>query len=654
MTEPSIFFAEVNERQGVFHRRAFLLGGFAGVGLVALGGRLAHLQLIETQRYEKLSASNQFNFKLTPPPRGLIVDRNGVVLASNRPNFRLMVAKDKGVDPKATLKTLAEYVPLDDGRQTRLLREISNAPRKSPVQIMEDMSWEQFSAINIRAPELPGVTADMGEVRVYPYGGAFAHVIGYVAKVNKSDLTTTGPNADPILLNPGFRIGRQGVEEAFDLALRGKPGAQKVEVDANGHEVSADPAGDIKAIPGKEIVLTLDSDIQNRAMEVFGDESGAAVMMDCRNGDILCLFSGPSFDANRFVRGLTGAEYRALALYERKPLFNKALTATYPPGSTFKTMVALAALENGYDPKTVHVCGKVWFWGGRPWHCDEAHGALDLTGAIAKSCDIYFYQCALAVGPDKIAKTAREFGLGQIFDIGIPGQKPGLVPDTAYKRRTFKKDPVWHPGETPSMGIGQGYTHLNPLQLCVQAARLANGRKALHPRLVHSVGGVVQPSGAAFGDLPFSTEHLDFVRNAMVVVTTSGTGARFGDLGLGGVRMAGKTGTAQARSYAGGTGVHDRNGAWILRDHSWFIAFAPTDEPRYAMSVLVEHGGFGATSAAPRAREIMRVALLKDPELRARIEKPLPMPELPPTTTDPDVVDPAMVNPQAGVGTPTT
>ena len=206
MAEPSIFFAEVNERQGVFHRRAFLLGGFAGVGLLALGGRLAHLQLIETQRYEKLSASNQFNFKLMPPPRGLIVDRNGVVLASNRPNFRLMVAKDKGIDPKETLKTLAEFVPLDDARQARLLRDISNAPRRSPVQIMEDMSWEQFSAINIRAPELPGVTADMGEVRVYPYGGAFAHVIGYVAKVNKSDLRPTGPNADPIMLHPGFRI----------------------------------------------------------------------------------------------------------------------------------------------------------------------------------------------------------------------------------------------------------------------------------------------------------------------------------------------------------------------------------------------------------------------------------------------------------------
>src|ERR1700754_313491 len=266
MATPHIFFEEVNERQGVFHRRAFLLGGFAGAGILALGARLAHLQLVETQRYEKLSASNQFNFKLMPPPRGIIVDRNGVVLASNRPNFRLMVARDKGVDPAQTLKTLANFVPLDDQRQARLVKDISRAPKRSPVSIMEDMSWDQFSAINIRAPELPGVTADMGEVRVYPYGGAFAHVIGYVAKVNKTDLTPTGPNADPILLNPGFRIGRQGVEQAFDLDLRGKPGAQKVEVDANGHEVATDPAGDIKAIPGKEIVLTLATNIQNRAM----------------------------------------------------------------------------------------------------------------------------------------------------------------------------------------------------------------------------------------------------------------------------------------------------------------------------------------------------------------------------------------------------
>jgi len=634
MAEPSIYFEEVNQRQGAFHRRAFLLGGFAGAGMLALGGRLAQLQLVQTQRFEKMSASNQFNFKLMPPPRGLIVDRNGVVLATNRPNFRLLVARDKNMDVPQTLHTLAEFVPIDEKRQLRLAKDIAAAPKRAPVEVAEDMSWEQFSAINLREPELPGVTAEMGEVRVYPQGGAFTHVVGYVAKVNKDDITETGPNSEPIMLNPGFRIGKQGVEKAFDLQLRGKPGARKVEVDASGREVRADPNGDIPAVPGQEIRLTLDADIQQRAMEVFGAESGAAVMMDCRSGDILCMFSGPSFDANRFVHGLTGAEYRQLAQYERKPLFNKALTATYPPGSTFKTMVALAALEAGYDPKTVHVCNKAWAWGGRVWHCDVAHGPQDLHMAIATSCDIYFYQCALFVGPDKIADMARRFGLGQIFDIGIPGQKKGLVPDRAYKKRAFKNDPVWHPGETPSMGIGQGYTHQNPLQLCVMAARLANGQKSLHPRLIQSIGGVEQPRGSAFGDLPVNPEHLHFVREAMKAVTTIGTAAAVADLGLGDIKMAGKTGTAQGFNYNGGRGVHGTNGAWKLRDHAWFVAYAPHDEPRYAMSVLVEHGGFGAAAAAPRAREIMRVALLKDPEIRARVEKPLPMPQLPPAATE--------------------
>jgi penicillin-binding protein 2 len=631
MAQPSIFFAEVNEKQGVFHRRAFLLGGFAGVGMAALGGRLAYLQLLEAQRYQKLSASNQFNFRLVPPPRGLIVDRQGVVLASNRPNFRLMVVRDQSIDTKATLHTLSEFVPLDDERQGKLVDRIAATPRGVPVVVMEDMTWDQFSAINIREPELPGVTADMGEVRVYPYGGAFAHVIGYVAKVNKVDLQPTGPNSDPILLHPGFRIGRQGVEKAFDLDLRGKPGAQKVEVDSHGREVRQDPDGDIPATPGKQIQLSLDADIQNRAEEVFGEESGAAVMMDCRTGDVLCLFSGPSFDANRFVRGLTSAEYRALAQYERKPLFNKALTATYPPGSTFKTVVALAALEHGINPNTTHVCNGAWAWGGRVWHCDRHHGTVNMHDAIKTSCDIFFYQTALAIGPDAIAAVARKFGLGEIFDIGIPGQKPGLVPDTAYKRRAFRKDPVWHPGETPSFGIGQGYLHLNPLQLCVMVARLANGKKALQPRLIRSIGGVEQPSGAAAPDLTVDPAHLALVRAAMASVANDagGTGFLASQLGLGPVKMAGKTGTAQSHSYGGGSRATLHLG-WTMRDHAWFVAFAPYDDPRYAISVLVEHGGWGASAAAPRARELMRVALLKDPEVRARIEQPLPMPDLPP------------------------
>jgi penicillin-binding protein 2 len=639
LNEPRIFFEEVNERQGQFHRRAFLMGGLAGAGLLALSGRLMQLQLVQGTRYQNLSAANQFNFRLVPPPRGRVVDRYGVELAGNRPNFRLLIAKDEVSDPNATLDLISELIPIDDQRRKQVLRDLVNSPRFVPVSVADDLTWDEFSRINVRAPELPGVTADMGDARVYPFGGAFAHVIGYVSRVSADDMKREGPSPDPILLHPGFRIGKAGVEKALDRDLRGKAGAQKVEVDSRGRVVRKDPKGDIAAIPGKEVVLSLDADVQNRALEVFKDQSGAAVMMDCRSGDVLCMLSAPSFDANAFVRGVSGGEYAALANYDHKPLLNKALSATYPPGSTFKTMVALAALEHGIDPGRTYVCNKTWFWGGRLWHCDHAHGVQNMHTAIATSCDIFFYQTALSIGPDAIADVARKFGLGQTFDIGISGQHKGLVPDRAYKRRVFPKDPVWHPGETPSMGIGQGYTNLNPLQLCVQAARLANGKKAINPRLIKSIGGVEQPSGAAVADLPIAAQHIDLVRAAMAAVTGAGdkvamaTATTTADLGLGPVKMAGKTGTAQSRGYGGGTGAHGAEGAWLLRDHAWFIAFAPYDDPRYACSVLVEHGGFGASAAAPIAREIMRVALLKDPEVKKRIvappEQPPPIPDSP-------------------------
>lgn len=633
MAEPSIFFSEVNERQGVFHRRMFLLGGCAGIGLAALGARLAHLQIIETQRYEKLSASNQFNFRLVPPPRGLVVDRNGAILASNRPNFRLLVSREENFNAESTLKTLANFVPLDEAKQARLVKDIARTPKRVPVSVAEDMTWEEFSAINIRAPELPGVTADMGEVRVYPHGGAFAHVIGYVAKVNREDLTPTGPNSDPILLHPGFRIGRQGVEKAFDLDLRGKPGARKVEVDANGREVRQDEAGDIAAVPGKTIQLSLDVDIQNRALEVFGDESGAAVMLDCRTGDVLCMSSAPSFDANRFVRGMTGPEYRALANYERRPLLDKAITGTYPPGSTFKTMTAMAALEAGVDPEVRIGCSGGMYFGNRYFHCHKrgGHGMQNMRDALKNSCDVYFYAVAARIGPDRIAKAAEAFGFGQTFDIGIPGQKKGIVPSTEWVRKNRPRDPKWHPGESLSYGIGQGMLTVNALQLAVMTARLANGKKALNPRLIRSIGGKELPSGAAVPDLPFAAEHIQYVRDGMAAVTEAGgTGYRASQLGLGDILMAGKTGTAQVRSYAKGGPRGGASMPWRFRDHGLFVCFAPIDAPRYAMSVIVQHGLGGSINAAPKAREIMRVALLKDPELRARIEQPLPMPELAP------------------------
>jgi penicillin-binding protein 2 len=636
MTEPSIFFSEVNERQGMFHRRAFVMGALVSTGLVALGGRLAALQIFESGRYKTLAQNNQYNFRMLPPPRGRILDRNGIELASNRPNFRLLLLKDEVTDVEATLKTVSELIPITPQRHRQLLREIGESQKFVPVSIADDLTWDEFARVNVRTPELIGLQADMGDSRVYPFAGAFAHVVGYVSRVSDADLAKIKGTPDPLLLNPGFRIGKEGVEKALDMDLRGKPGGQKVEVDSRGRVVREDPTGDLKATPGKDVILTLDADIQNRALEVMGEESGAAVMMDCRNGDILCMMSAPAFDANKFVKGISSADYRALAEYDHKPLFNKALTATYPAGSTFKTMVALAALEAGVDPKHTYTCNGVFAFGNHVFKCDKHHGTLDMHGAIVTSCDVFFYQTALVVGPDRIAAVARHFGLGQMFDIGISGQKPGIVPDVGWKQAYMTArhaDPKWYAGDTVSIGIGQGFVSVNALQLCVQASRLANSTKALQPRLIHSVGGIVQPSGALVPDLPFASEHINFVRAAMASVTEgSGTAAGVADLGLGPIKMAGKTGTAQSHTYAAGTsGAYGAKGAWALRDHAWFIAFAPYDDPRYALSVLVEHGGFGREAAATRAREIMRVALLKDPEIRARIEKPMPLPDLPQT-----------------------
>jgi len=634
--EPHIFFNEVNERQGMFHRRAFLMGGVIGTGVLALSGRLMQLQLIEASRYRTMSEGNQFNYRLTPPPRGRILDRHGVELASSRPSFRLLVSRDEVKDIEATVDAVATLIPITPERRRQLLREFAQSSRFVPVAIADDLTWEEFSRVNARLPELPGVTPDMSEVRVYNFGGAFAHVIGYVAKVSADDLKKADPSEDQLLLHhPGFRIGKQGVEKALDLKLRGIAGAQKVEVDARGRVVRKDSKGDIRATPGKDVALSLDADVQNRALEVFGEQSGACVVIDIRNGDVLCMASAPSFDANKFVKGMAGSDYRALAGYERQPLLDKALTGTYPPGSTFKMMTAMAALEAGVDPAQRINCGGGMSFGGRYFHCWKkgGHGPQNMHDAIKNSCDVYFYQAALRVGPDQIASVAKIFGLGQIFDIGIQGQKRGVVPDSAWKQKRFKER--WYPGESLSYGIGQGYLNVNALQLAVMTARLANGHKALNPRLIRAVGGVERPSGAAAPDLPFAQEHIQYVREGMAAVAndTSGGAYRQSQLGLGPILMAGKTGTAQVRSYDNVASRKSASVPWKLKDHNLFVAFAPYDQPRYAMSVIIQHGGgSGATEAAPRAREVMRVVLLKDPEIRARIEQPLPMPQMPQTS----------------------
>ena len=632
---PSIYFDEVNARQGSFLRRTILLGGLTGLGMAALGGRLAHLQLVKSDDYRLLAAENQFNYRLVVPPRGRIFDRNGVEIASSRPMFSLLINRSEVQDVGRALDVVGQLVPMDARRRKRLLNEINAAPRYVPAVVVQDITWEEFSRVSVRSPELPGITADMGEARVYPFAGAFAHVVGYVGKINEREYEALSPEEQkqPLFLHPGFRIGKQGVEKALDRELRGSPGGRKVEVNARGQVVREDPAGDVRATPGKDVVLTLDADIQNRASEVFGADSGGAVLMDVHTGDILCMTSAPSFDANKFVSGVPGAEYKLLAQYERRPLLDKAMSGLYPPGSTFKMVTALAGLKHGVDPEqTYHCSGGFYF--GRRFACHGRHGTVNLHTAIRDSCDVYFYQVGLRIGPDAIAEMAHELGFGEIFDIGIPGQKRGIVPSVQWKREYFKNHPhpdmrKWWPGETPSYSIGQGALQVNALQLAVYTARLANGRKALQPRLIKSVGGVERPSGAAVRDLRIDPEHLRMVQEGMAMVTAAGgTGYRNSQMGLGpDVIMAGKTGTAQVRNYGSGP---RKSAIWRLKDHGLFVAYAPIENPRYAVSVIVQHGEGGGKAAAPKAREIMKVALLKDPAIRARIEKPLPAPPPPP------------------------
>jgi penicillin-binding protein 2 len=608
-----------------------VLGGLTTLGGLALTGRLAQLQVIQAGQYATMASNNRFNFRLVPPPRGRILDRDGVVIAGNRPSFRVLVLRDETKDLDQTLDLLGRLLPDTLDRRRSIIRDVNAAPRFSPVPVKSDLTWEEFARVNLYANELPGVMADMNEARYYPFGGAFAHVIGYVAKPNDRDIKAIedrGEKVPEILYNPGFRIGRQGVEKSFDTELRGEAGGNRVEVDARGKVVAEDIGGSKPAVPGKDVVLTLDADVQNRALEVFGEESGGCVVMDIRNGDILCMVSAPSFDPNMFVGGVPSRVYSALRDYERRPLLDKAIYGTFPPGSTFKMTTALALLEAGINPAERVTCTGSYRFGNNTWRCWKrgGHGSMDMHDAIKNSCDTYFYHLCNRAGVDLIARVAEDLGFHKAYEIGIAGQSTGTVPTTEWIKKVRPNEPRWNRGETLNVAIGQGQLSVNALQLAVMTSRLANGRKAITPRLVKSVGGVERPSGAAVDNLPFSQEHLDIVRAGMAAVANdvTGTAYRASQLGLGDIQMAGKTGTAQSRSY--GTGSRGpRDAVWTRRDHALFVAFAPHDAPRYAIALIIQHAPTGGSAdAAPRAREIMKTVLLKDPDMRARIERPLP------------------------------
>ena len=608
-----------------FSRRAICLFGSQLLLMTGLASRMYYLQVVETERYSMMAEDNRINFRLLAPPRGFIVDRNGDYLAINIQNYRVLLvpeqANSEHSSVNAVLAKLAKLIDLDDDEIRYILKETKKRRAFVPVTIRDNLSWEEISRIAINTPDLPGVDIDVGQSRHYPYGENMAHVLGYVAAVSEKELT-----GDPLLELPGFRIGKNGIEQRYDLALRGKGGTSKVEVNAFGRIIQ-----EVERIDGQlghQVMLTLDMQLQDFIGTRIKNEHAAAVtVMDVHNGDILALVSTPSFNPNSFSEGLRTDEWNELVSNPYAPLTNKAIAGQYAPGSTFKIVVALAALEYGIKPSYNIICKGHIILGDREFHCwkKHGHGKMDLIGALRESCDIWFYDIAKRIGVDKIAKMAKRLGLGKVTGLDLNGEKSGLIPTKKWKRDKLGKP--WHKGETLIVGIGQGYVLATPLQLAVMTSRIVNGGKLITPHLTKkNINGTEIKSRINKGkikSLGLNPKHIEYVIDGMNQVVNNPFGtARKSAIENSDWKMGGKTGTSQVRRISKierEEGIRKGDDiAWRLRDHALFVGFAPVHNPKYSVSVVVEHGGGGSTAAAPIARDVLMEIQRLDQELLMR------------------------------------
>jgi len=608
-----LFDKKDKSRYATFTRRSLGLGGGMAAVFAVLGGRLYQLQIRDGDQYMVEAEDNRVSERLIAPPRGRIIDRFGVELANNRRNYRvLLVSEQASEGVKAALDTIGEIILLSDQQKKKVLHDIAMNKKFVPVVVAENLSWEDFSRVNLQLPYLPGIQCDVGETRDYPYGSEMVHVLGYVASVSEQELAQSD---DPLMSLPGMRIGKRGIEKAYDKQIRGRAGASRVEVNAYGRVIRE--LGEDPGVPGQDVWLTLDGELQRFADQCLSGESAACVVMDAGTGDVLALSSTPGFDPNWFNVGVTGPQWRELTTSDYKPLLNKAISGTYPPGSTFKTAMALAAVDNGMDDFAVNCTGSMRL-GDHTFYCDAwrigGHGHVNLTRGIQVSCDIFFYEVARRLGIDKMADAAHALGLGSPTGIGLPGEQGGLIPTRAWKMKRFGVS--WQQGDTLSAGIGQGYVNATPIQLCTQAARLATG-KAVSPRLTHQVGTALQPHPQP-APLPFSDKAFAMVRQGMGMAVNVPGGTAYGARILQpGFEMAGKTGTAQVRRITKeerSSGLKPQSQLpWAQREHALFIAFAPLDNPRYAAAIVLEHGGNAHTEPQVKfARDILTFAQQRD------------------------------------------
>ncbi len=588
-----------------------MLGGAMAAMSGVLALRMRHMQVDQADQFRLLADENRINIRLIPPVRGRIFDRNGIILAENTPSYRINIVREEAGDVEEAIARLARLIELNPAEIERALRDLRELRGDTPVTVADRVSWDDLSRVAVNAPALPGVTPEVGLTRRYPYHEHTAHVLGYVGPVNTRDLERIDAPTQ-LLMMPRFQVGKIGLEARREEMLRGRAGTKRVEVNAAGRVIRELDRQEGQA--GADFQVTLDAALQSYAQVRLNGESAAAVVMDCETGDLLACVSAPSYDPNLFVRGISVPDYNALLENKYRPLPNKAVQGIYPPGSTFKMITALAALNAGtFDSETTVRCNGHMEVSGRRFHCwrRSGHGNMNLHTALRESCDVYFYELALRTGIDAIADMARRLGVGVAFDLEMTSVARGLAPDRTWKREV--RNEAWRPGDTVNASIGQGYVLASPLQLAVMTARLATGRN-ITPRLVKSINGVEQPTGHG-ENLGLNENHLRHIRRAMFAVTNNRRGTAFGSRVIAeGFEIAGKTGTSQVRSRI----VDNALVPWEERDHALYVNYAPADAPRIAVAVVVEHGGGGSRTAAPIARDITLQALYDgDPPLSA-------------------------------------
>ena len=600
-------------------RRGLIVGGLQAGFVGLLGFRMRQLQVDQADEFRFLAEENRVNIRLIPPARGEIFDRNGVAIAENEPAYRITIVREDAGDVEAVVARLGQLVELDPEELDRAMAEMKRSAPFLPITVADRVTWEDISRVAVNGPALPGVTPEVGLSRHYPMGRDFAHVVGYVGPVSERDLSRY-EDPPPLLRIPRFQIGKVGVEARMEEQLRGAAGAKRVEVNAVGRVMRE--LSRREGTSGATVQLTIDSELQNYVQARLGEESASVVVMDLENGDLLTAASSPSYDPNKFVRGISVADYGILRDNDHRPLASKTVQDAYPPGSTFKMVTVLAAMDAGLvaPDETVWCPGHLEV-SGRKFHCWKraGHGHMNLEQSLRESCDVYYYDLALKVGIERIAEMARRLGLGQAHDVPMSAVTSGLVPDKQWKQVNRGAD--WVIGDSVNASIGQGFVLTSPLQLAVMTARIATGR-AIAPRLIKTIDGIEQP-GHGGESLGLNENHLRQVRRAMYAVSNNRRGTAYGSRVIADeMRMAGKTGTSQVRNITAAErarGVtRNRDLPWERRDHALFVNFAPYDNPRIAVATVVEHGGGGSTAAAPIGRDVTLQALYgEDPPLDA-------------------------------------